>query len=151
MTHSGNYVRFFETQPRPKIFSTVILSGLFLNHPLSYMNMNFSYELRIWMYLELKNCKVVQPFSEVNLVIFWKSGDYDYVIILTVRIVVKSKRKISQNFVAFSEYMNFIAKLMPNIWHLTNTPILKMQSYPLGMLIFRQRSFKFCIPAIETP
>ena len=31
-------------------------------------------------------------------------------LLLTVCTVVKSKGKISQNFVAFSEYMNFIAK-----------------------------------------
>ena len=34
-----------------------------------------------------------------------------FTLLLTVCTVLKSKVKISQNFVAFSEYMNFISKL----------------------------------------
>ena len=36
-----------------------------------------------------------------------------FLLLLTVCTVVKSKGKISQNFVAFSEYMNFKQKVMP--------------------------------------
>ena len=36
-------------------------------------------------------------------------------LLLTVCTVVKSKRKISQNFVAFSEYMNFKGKRTINL------------------------------------
>ena len=39
--------------------------------------------------------------------------------------------------------------MMPNFGQLAITPILKMQSFPLGMLIFRQKSFQFCIPRLK--
>ena len=38
-----------------------------------------------------------------------------FTLLLTVCTVVKSKVKISQNFVAFSEYMNFIKKYKTNV------------------------------------
>ena len=36
-------------------------------------------------------------------------------------------------------------------WHLPTTPILKIQQFPLDMLIFMQKSVLFCIPGLETP
>ena len=33
---------------------------------------------------------------------------------------------------------HFITKMMPNFWHLHITPILKIQLFPLGVLIFRK-------------
>ena len=35
-------------------------------------------------------------------------------------------------------------------WHLPITPILKVQSFPLGVLIFRQKYFQFCTPRLKT-
>ena len=40
---------------------------------------------------------------------------------------------------------------MPNFWHLPITPILKIQPFPLCMLIFRQKCFQFCTPCLKTP
>ena len=37
-----------------------------------------------------------------------------------------------------------LSKMMPNFWHLPNNPILKIQKFPLSMLIFRQKPFQFC-------
>ena len=39
---------------------------------------------------------------------------------------------------------------MPNFWHLPISPILTIQSFPLIMLIFRQKSFQFCTPRLKT-
>ena len=36
--------------------------------------------------------------------------------------------------------------MTPNFWQLATTPIFQIQSFPLGMLISRQKSFQFCIP-----
>ena len=33
-------------------------------------------------------------------------------------------------------YITLFSKIIPNFWHLPNTPILKIQQFPLGMLIF---------------
>ena len=38
-------------------------------------------------------------------------------------------------------------KLKGTIWHLPITPILKIQQFPLGMLIFRQ----FFFPILQAP
>ena len=35
-------------------------------------------------------------------------------------------------------------------WHLLITPILIIQQFSLGMLIFRQKSFQFCTPLKKT-
>ena len=40
-----------------------------------------------------------------------------FTLLLTVCTVVKSKVKISQNFVAFSEYMNFTYIITVGNWH----------------------------------
>ena len=37
--------------------------------------------------------------------------------------------------------------MIPNFWQLAIKPILKVHNFPLGVLIFRQKSFKFGIPA----
>ena len=37
--------------------------------------------------------------------------------------------------------LNFVT-----FWQLAITPILKIQSFPLGMLIFKQKCFQFCTP-----
>ena len=39
--------------------------------------------------------------------------------------------------------------MMPNFCQLAATPILKIQSFPLSMLIIRQKSFQFCIPRLK--
>ena len=36
-------------------------------------------------------------------------------------------------------------------WQLAINPKLKIQYFPLGMLILRQKSLQFCIPHLETP
>ena len=51
-----------------------------------------------------------------------------------------SNKFTDRNFVAFSEYMNF-TKMMPYIWQLVINPKLKIQQFPLGMLILMQKSF----------
>ena len=35
-------------------------------------------------------------------------------------------------------------------WHLPINPILKILLFSIGMLIFRQKSFQFCIPCLKT-
>ena len=50
-------------------------------------------------------------------------------------VTVKSTVEISQNFVAFSKYMNF-TKMMPYFWKLAINPKLKIQKFPLVMMIF---------------
>ena len=37
--------------------------------------------------------------------------------------------------------------MMPNFWQLATTPILKIQEFPLGMLILRQKFSNFVPPA----
>ena len=37
-----------------------------------------------------------------------------------------------------------------NQQHIPINPILKIQKFPLGILIFRQKSFQFCIPRLKT-
>ena len=69
-----------------------------------------------------------------------------------------SMSKIIRNFFFFFEYQfrstflvfdifdNIINKMIPNFWQLATTQILKIQWFPLGMLILRQKYFKFCTP-----
>ena len=40
--------------------------------------------------------------------------------------------------------------MLSNFCHLPITPILKIQKLPLGMLIFRQKKFKFFTPPMKT-
>ena len=40
--------------------------------------------------------------------------------------------------------------MIPNFWPLPITPIFKVQSLLLGILIFRQKSFQFCTPCLKT-
>ena len=35
-------------------------------------------------------------------------------------------------------------------WHLPTAPIFKIQEFPLGKLILRQKSFLFCTPRLKT-
>ena len=37
------------------------------------------------------------------------------------------------------------------LWYLPIISILKIQKFPLSMLIFRQKSFQFCTPRLKTP
>ena len=39
---------------------------------------------------------------------------------------------------------------MSRFWQVATTSILKIQSFLLGMLIFRQKSFQFCTPHLKT-
>ena len=42
----------------------------------------------------------------------------------------------------YHQFLNhFITKMMTNFWQLATTPILKIQEFPCGMLIFRQKYF----------
>ena len=61
---------------------------------------------------------VVKKLNNGKVHIFEKATKFCeiFLLILTVCTVVKSKGKISQNFVAFSEYMNFIQDV--NNWDL---------------------------------
>ena len=38
-----------------------------------------------------------------------------------------------------------------HFWHLPIKQILKIQYFPLGMLIFMQKSFQFCTPRLKDP
>ena len=53
----------------------------------------------------------------------------------------------------FFDNINFqitlFPKMMSNFWHLPTNPILKIQYFPLSMLILVQKSFSFCIPGLE--
>ena len=60
---------------------------------------------------------------------------------------VKSKVKILQNYVAFSEYKNF----KPNFCRLSITPFQKILKFPLKFITCRQKPTYFCIPELETP
>ena len=48
-------------------------------------------------------------------------------LLLTVCTVVKSKGKISQNFVAFSEYMNFTVSWVVNI-HMVSSKLVRFEN-----------------------
>ena len=52
--------------------------------------------------------------------IFWEAYKFCeiFTLLLTICTVVKSKVKISQNFVAFSEYMNFTFIISNRLWFL---------------------------------
>ena len=53
----------------------------------------------------------------------------------------------------FDDFWHRKLTLRVKFWHILNlpiTPILKIQSFPLGMLIFRLKSFQFCTPNSTT-
>jgi hypothetical protein len=59
---------------------------------------------------------------------------------------IKKMRKIPMIF----DIENWLWKSnFSTFWYLLITPILKIQSFPFGMLIFRQKSFQFCILLLE--
>ena len=47
-------------------------------------------------------------------------------------------------------WITLFSKMMPNFWQLAIRPNLKINESSLGMLIFRQKYFLFCIPRLKT-
>ena len=68
-------------------------------------------DVTLWHGVE--NIWIFRAFLEVKFMYSEKATKYCEIslLLLTVCSVVKSKGKISQNFVAFSEYMNFTEKM----------------------------------------
>ena len=74
---------------------------------------------------------------------------------------VKNHRNLSQFFFlekyqsrsTFFDNINFyitlFSKIVSNFWQLATTPILKIQSFPLGMVIFRQKIFPILYSPLE--